>query len=86
VETAKCEGVCSYIQNAGFDIKGLSGEVALVLIFLISIVHLIEGILTLNISSNWLMVFVSAYVLRFLMLFILITFKLLLERSIADLN
>ncbi len=75
METAKCEGVYSYVQNAGFDTKGLSGEVALVLIFLVSIVHLIGGISALNISFNWLMVFVSAYVLRFLMLIILIAFR-----------
>ena len=62
-----CREVCAY-SRIGFGANGLSDELLLVILLALSVVHLIGGLSALNMSDAGLMVFMSAYVLRFLIL------------------
>ena len=64
-----CRDVCAYARIA-FRADGLSDELLLVIILMLSVVHLLGGLSAINMSYSGLMIFMSAYVLRFLILVI----------------
>ena len=79
-EENNCREVCRF-AGIGFAAEGLTDRLVLVIIIVSSIVHFIGGLSAMNLSYVGLTVFVSAYGLRFLILFNQMAIKALTTSS-----
>lgn len=72
--TGRCGEICFYVRLA-FGANSLSDELLLVTTLLLAVIHLIGGLAAIQGSECGLTVFVSAYIIRFLVLAIDSTVK-----------